>query len=643
MTDTAATTTPPPAATPHADDEVRADERLAYRGIFQRLFIRPEIGAMIGVIGLWVFFWAVSVPFGTAGGTASLVDFASAPLGIMAVAVSMLMVGGEFDLSAGAMTGAMGILVILLSLEVGERGGAGLNLWFAIPLSLVIALAIGYWNGVLVERTKLPSFIITLSTFFILIGAKLGFSKLIVDQVQVGDIRNAAGYDFWRSIFASEWQRNNHQWGQRDRVFLVLVVVAISLVVLAAAEMQFSRRRGGAAGTGLPVFVGGVAGLVAGIVVLHQTDSVGGNVLGSAVIAAGTLVALVGFGLWRLQPIHERGALSVPADVAKWVGIGVAALVAAIVVAAAMDASDSSNLFFPFTHQGLRATLFLVFAATWVTSMFVALAHARRVSVLTRSAVLTLLAAMLVGLAFFVRAESESVKFRSEAFGAMLAVAMLMLAWAVLGMLFTERSTVDHRADVTGTRMLILAGVLAVAAFVIRLLFTTPAEIDAGALPAKFSVRTLWFFAFTAVAVFVLGKTRFGSWTFAVGGNKEAARQVGVPAARTKTQLFMLVSGAAWLVGMLLAFRLNTIQANTGNGEEFEYIIAAVVGGTLLTGGYGTALGGALGAMIIAQATLGIPYARWNSDWRFLFLGVTLLLAVLANRAIRTKAESMRR
>ena len=74
-----------------------------------------------------------------------------------------------------------------------------------------------------------------------------------------------------------------------------------------------------------------------------------------------------------------------------------------------------------------------------------------------------------------------------------------------------------------------------------------PGEIDAGLAPANFSVRTLWFIGFTLVAVFVLGKTRFGSWTFAVGGNKEASRQVGVPAARTKTQLFMLVSGAAWL------------------------------------------------------------------------------------------------
>lgn len=648
MTDHAANPSDSPLArtanpSPPAETAAAIDERLTYRGVFQRLFIRPEIGAMIGVIGLWVFFWAVSVPFGTAGGTSSLVDFASSPLGIMAVAVSMLMVGGEFDLSAGAMTGAMGILVVLLSLEVGERGGAGLNLWIAIPLSLAIALGIGYWNGFLVERTKLPSFIITLGTFFILIGAKLGFSKLIVDQVQVGDIRNAGGYDFWQAVFASEWQRNDHQWGQRDRVFLVLVVLSIVLVLIAVASMQFDRRRGAASPVGLPLFLVGLAGSVAGIVVLHQTDSVRGNVVGCAVIAVGTIGGLVGFGLWRLQPIAGRGRLIMTYHVTRWLAAAIASFVAAIVSAATMDADDASNLFFPFTHQGLRATLFLVFVTAWVTTTLIALNHARRVSVLTRSVVLALFAAATVILAFFVRAESESVKFRAEGFGWMLGVTLAVVAWLVMGMIFAERDTPDHATDVFGVRLLTVAGLALVVAFVVRLLFTLPSEIEAGIIPAKFSVRTLWFAAFTAVAVFVLGKTRFGSWTFAVGGNKEAARQVGVPAARTKTQLFMIVAGAAWLVGMLLSFRLNTIQANTGNGEEFEYIIAAVVGGTLLTGGYGTALGGALGAIIIAQATLGIPSARWNSDWRFMFLGVTLLLAVLANRSIRTKAESMRR
>ena len=80
------------------------DERLAYRGVFQRLLIRPEIGAIIAAITIWIFFWAVSVPFGTASGAASILDVAASPLGIMAVAVAMLMIGGEFDLSTGAAT-----------------------------------------------------------------------------------------------------------------------------------------------------------------------------------------------------------------------------------------------------------------------------------------------------------------------------------------------------------------------------------------------------------------------------------------------------------------------------------------------------------------------------------------------------------
>jgi ribose/xylose/arabinose/galactoside ABC-type transport system permease subunit len=620
------------------------DERLAYRGIFQRLFIRPEIGALIGVVGLWVFFWAVAIPFGTAGGASNLIDYASSPLGIMAVAVSMLMVGGEFDLSAGAMTGAMGIVVVMLSKEVGERGGAGLNLWIAIPLSLAIALAIGYWNGWLVERTKLPSFTITLGTYYVLIGAKLGFSKLIVDQVQVGDIRDADGHAFWQKIFAASWDRNTHQWGDRDKVYFTALMIAIALVVIAVIEMQFSRRTDGRSQpAGLGVFGIGAAVVIAGIVVLHRTDSVANNAIGAAIIAVGTVVGLVGYGMWRFQPVSHRGSMQMPADVLKWLAIGVVAFGLAIVVAASMDAYDAENIFFPFTHQGLRATLFLILVTVGVAALSIAAAHARRVGLMTRMVVTLVTLAVVVVMAFFIRSESVSVKFRSEAFGVMLGVALFLLAWMVLSMMFVERSVVDHRSDQLGARLLAAAGILAAISIIVKLLWTTPAEIEAGIPPAQFSMRTIWFLVFTVVAVFVLGKTRFGSWTFAVGGNKEAARQVGVPAARTKTQLFMLVSGAAWLCGMLLAFRLNTIQANTGNGEEFDYIIAAVVGGTLLTGGYGTALGGALGAAIVAIATLGIPFSRWNSDWRFLFLGVTLLLAMLANRSIRTKAEAMRR
>jgi ribose/xylose/arabinose/galactoside ABC-type transport system permease subunit len=644
-----------PTAAPTAPSAVEGqDERLAYRGLFQRMFIRPEIGALIGVVGLWVFFWAVTVPFGTANGASNLIDFASSPLGIMGVAVSMLMIGGEFDLSAGAMTGAMGMLVVMLSKATGEFGGAGLTLWVAIPLSLAVALSIGYLNGWLVEKTRLPSFTITLATYYVLIGAKLGFAKLIFDQVQVGDISDANGFKFWNRIFASDWDRTEHMWNNRDKVYTVCLLLAIALIVVAVVEMQFSRRREGFKPAGLIQFVIGAGITVAGIATLHLTDGLSGNWLGAAIIAVGTIVGLHGYATWRLEPASaDRGALRLPIDLLKWLVIGLAGVAAAIIVAWVMDAYDNTNFFFPFTYQGFRAVLYMLFSAIGFTAILIAVAKARRVGRLTRSVVTLIGCASIVVMAFFIRWESQgdpnvegsvgSVKFRAEAFSCLLGLGLFVLVWAILNLLFEERTSVHPGADRIGRRLIVAGGLLATVGMLVKLLYVTQEELDAGASPALFSVRTIWAVAFTITMVWILGSARFGSWTFAVGGNKEASRQVGVPAARTKTQLFMLVAGAAWLVGMLLAFRLHTIQANTGNGEEFQYIIAAVVGGTLLTGGYGTALGGMLGASIVAMATLGITFARWNSDWRYLFLGVTLLLAMLANRWIRTKAEGMRR
>src|SRR5918994_383678 len=107
---------PPPSAAQRA-----ADERLAFRGPIQRVLMRPEIGALVGTTAVWIFFWAIADAFGTAAGTASYLDVA-AGLGIMAVAVSLLMIGGEFDLSSGAMNGATAMLVVLLSQPVGELG-----------------------------------------------------------------------------------------------------------------------------------------------------------------------------------------------------------------------------------------------------------------------------------------------------------------------------------------------------------------------------------------------------------------------------------------------------------------------------------------------------------------------------------------
>ncbi|MEM9134007.1 MAG: hypothetical protein AAF962_07300 [Actinomycetota bacterium] len=617
------------------------DERLAYRSIFQRLFIRPEIGAVIGVIGVWSFFWAVSLNFGTTGQTQNWLDTA-ATLGIMAVAVSMLMIGGEFDLSSGANTGAMGILFILLIKEVGDLGGLGLSIWIAVPLSFVVAMAIGFFNGWMVERTALPSFIVTLATFFILRGLKLGLAKLLTGQISVTFTNDAHGYDFFRPIFAGEWQRNEHIWNGRDVFYIAFLLIGAAIVALAVCEMHFVRRAQKVV-AGLPIFALGAAGVGVGVYVMHATDGVVNNTIAAAIHGVSILVGLYGFALWRFEPLTEAGGLRLDRRITLLLGAGLACVAAASVASFAIDSANDDTLFFPFTVQGLRVVLMMLFAGAGFTALMVAANRALRDNATTKLVVSTITAGAIVAFGFVIRASSEAVKFRTELFSVLLLVGLALFAWSVLGLRFAERRRIDADADRAGVIGLIVGLALLLTAVILRHLFVTEDELLANVNPAKFSVRMLWFFGFTAVMVWILGRTKFGSWTFAVGGNKEAARQVGVPAARTKTQLFMIVSGAAWLVGMLLAFRLNSLQAGAGDGEEFEYIIAAVVGGTMLTGGYGTALGAAFGAAIMAMSLVGIQAARWNTDWRFVFLGVILLLAVIANRAIRDRAEAARR
>jgi simple sugar transport system permease protein len=159
----------------------------------------------------------------------------------------------------------------------------------------------------------------------------------------------------------------------------------------------------------------------------------------------------------------------------------------------------------------------------------------------------------------------------------------------------------------------------------------------------EFQVSIVWWVLFAAVAAWVLVRTRFGNWIFAVGGSALSSRAVGVPVARTKIMLFMTTAFAAWIVGSINILRNASVQANQGIGLEFQYIIAAVIGGCLLTGGFGSAVGAAIGALIFGMARQGIVYARWDSDWFMLFLGVMLLAAVLVNNTFRRRAERVRR
>ena len=331
-------------------------------GPLRRLLVTPELGALIGAVVVFAFFAVQSPVFRSARGIANWMDPAST-LGIMAVAVALLMIGGHFDLSAGVMTGTTALTVGVVAVEFRQ------NLWVAIGVALVVALAVGFFNGWLVTRTGLPSFIITLGTFLMLQGLNLGLTKLFTDTVTVAGIDDVPGY--------------------------------------ASAEWVFASR--------LSIF---------------------------------------------------------------------------------------------------------------------------------------------------------------------------------------------------GT---------------------------------EFRVAILWWVLFTALATWVLLRTRFGNWVFATGGDEVAARNVGVPARRTTITLFMTTATAAWFVGTTLAVRLTSVQANTGIGLELTYIVAAVIGGCLLTGGFGSAIGASLGALIFGMTLLGIPYLGWDADWFYFFLGAMLLLAVLANRLVRRYAEAARR
>lgn len=319
-----------------------------------RLLARPEFGAAVAAVIILVFFLVIAPSFRSMDSIFTVLYQAST-IGIVAVAVGMLMIGGEFDLSAGVMVTTAGLANSLFSYYLG------INLVVGGLVSLVFCLAIGFLNGYLVMKTGIPSFLITLGSFFVLQGANLGITKLVSGAVSSPDISQMGGYAFMSAVFSGSFT------------------------------------------------IGGVT--------------------------------------------------------------------------------------------------------VWNTVIF----------------------------------------------------------WIV------------------------------------------------------FALLSGW----------VLQRTRVGNWIYAVGGNAASARAVGVPVTRVKIGLFMTVSFLAWFVGMHTLYRFNTLQAGNGVGNEFLYIIAAVVGGTLMTGGFGNAIGVAIGAFIFGMTSLGIVFAGWDPNWFKTFLGIMLVLAVIVNLYIK--------
>jgi simple sugar transport system permease protein len=365
------TTAPPPV---EQQTPAEPDERLGQHARLAAVLRRPGVGATVAALLIFLYFSFSTTAFALPAGASTWI-FTSSSVAIMAVVVALLMIGGEFDLSAGAMTGTTGLITGIM------MSHWHINVWVSVLTSLVVALAIGFLNGLLVMKTGLPSFIVTLATFFVLRGVNLAGVKAIINQVSVVDFQSAAGYAAGNKLFGS--------------------YIKIDLGWL------------------------------------------------------------------------------------PWVDV--------------------------------PATGFLrIYAATW------------------------------------------------------------------------------------------------------------------------------WALAVIILATWILQRSRAGNWIFAVGGAQTSARQVGVPVFRTKVGLFMTTAFGAWMVGMLNLFKTTTAQSTTGVGQEFVYIICAVVGGCLLTGGYGSAVGAALGGLIYGMIGQGIVYAGWDSDWLFAILGVMLLGAVLVNNFVKSRAERVR-
>jgi simple sugar transport system permease protein len=177
---------------------VITSERTLRANPLRRLLVRPETGAVVGSIAVWIFFAIVAGSSGfTSSRAASSYLSVSAELAILAVPVALLMIGGEFDLSVGSTVGATGMMIAILTTQYGW------NVWAAIVAALIFAVLIGMVNGYLVLRTGLPSFIVTLGTSYILYGATAGLTTFLTGLTVVNGVNLAPGFSSAHAVFAT--------------------------------------------------------------------------------------------------------------------------------------------------------------------------------------------------------------------------------------------------------------------------------------------------------------------------------------------------------------------------------------------------------------------------------------------------------
>jgi simple sugar transport system permease protein len=231
-----------------------------------------------------------------------------------------------------------------------------------------------------------------------------------------------------------------------------------------------------------------------------------------------------------------------------------------------------------------------------------------------------------------------------------LAVAAVLILGVVIGLIngyLVVRTAVPSFIVTLGTLFVVAGTVLGMSVIITG---TTSVAIKAP-LVAKaifgdlyfgkqFQVLIAWWLAAVVIYVFFVHFSKYGNWIFAMGGDKESARNAGIPTRKLTITLFVLSATSAAFVGMCHAILFNSAQVSGGQSYIFNSIIAVVVGGVLLTGGFGSVVGIFFGTITFAIVTQGIYYTNFDRNWSSTIIGLLLLAAVLMNNTFRKMALS---
>lgn len=150
----------------------------------------------------------------------------------------------------------------------------------------------------------------------------------------------------------------------------------------------------------------------------------------------------------------------------------------------------------------------------------------------------------------------------------------------------------------------------------------------------NFRASSFWFIGLTILMTIVLERTRYGNWTFATGGNPDAALSLGVNVRRVKIINFMISGCLAGLAGVLIFSQRNSATPLAGLGVELIAVAAAVIGGVRLSGGYGTIIGASIGILLMSTLEQGLALMGVPNEIFRAIAGIIIILTVIANTYI---------